>query len=156
MPSISGSGSEGTRFPSSATFPRWSRIPNLPQRWEMAFQYTYLQYIYILTAGNISFITPLSTQIIHSKSMKFDQYMWCLSQTPHIFQNLWCLSQTPQQIFSSSKFVVFESNTTYFSKTRFEFYFVIVFMQLCLHLCLFVPPFVFSPSFAQFAVRCAA
>ena len=36
MPSIAGPGKAGTRFPRSATFPRWRRIPSLPQRWEIA------------------------------------------------------------------------------------------------------------------------
>ena len=36
MPSMAGPGKAGTRFPSSATLPRWRRIPNLPQRWEIA------------------------------------------------------------------------------------------------------------------------
>ena len=34
--SIWGSGRAGTRFPSIAAFPRWSKMPSLPQRWETA------------------------------------------------------------------------------------------------------------------------
>ena len=33
---MAGPGKAGTRFPRSATFPRWRRIPSLPQRWEIA------------------------------------------------------------------------------------------------------------------------
>ena len=36
IPSLWGSGRAGIRFPSIAAFPRWSRIPSLPQRWETA------------------------------------------------------------------------------------------------------------------------
>ena len=32
--------------------------------------------------SQLSKITPLSTQIIHSKSVEFDQNLWCVSQTP--------------------------------------------------------------------------
>ena len=42
-----------------------------------------------LSTWHVFFITPLSTQIIHSKSVEFDQHLWCLTQ------NLWCLTQTP-------------------------------------------------------------
>ena len=34
-------------------------------------------------------ITPLSTRNHHSKSVEFDQYLWCLSQILTDFQNLW-------------------------------------------------------------------
>ena len=36
IPSIWGSGRAGTWFPSIAAFPRWSKMPSLPQRWETA------------------------------------------------------------------------------------------------------------------------
>ena len=36
MPSIWGSARAGTQFPSIAAFPRWSKMPSLPQRWEIA------------------------------------------------------------------------------------------------------------------------
>ena len=36
IPSIWGSDRAGTRFPSIAAFPRWSKMPSLPQRWETA------------------------------------------------------------------------------------------------------------------------
>ena len=57
-----------------------------------------LEWIEIVFHGQfICELTPLSTQIIHSKSVEFDRYLWCLSQTPQIFSkhDLSCILSLP-------------------------------------------------------------
>ena len=103
-------------------------------------------HIDIMTQWQILLITPLSTRIIHWKSVDFGQYLWCLTQTQQIFSKSVVLESNTTDF---SKFVVFESNTTIFSKTWFELYFIIVFSHLCLHRCFFVCPFCLSPIFCS-------
>ena len=54
----------------------------------------------------IIILTPLSTQIIHTKSVEFDKNLWCLTQTQQIFQNMWCLAQTPHILSQTPKILV--------------------------------------------------
>ena len=63
IPSLWGSGRAGIRFPRIAAFPRWSRIPSLPQRWETASASSYP--VCLARADPNFFNFPLGRGIMH-------------------------------------------------------------------------------------------
>ena len=88
---------------------------------------------YMISSGGVGVLRPRTEKIVKvtvPAQIVFGKNLWCLTQTPQIFQNLWCLefgfhtpkknlkshSAAPREILNSS--VVFEPNSKFHSYTK--------------------------------------